>query len=391
MEIQYYSPQNEEDHFSPELGIVVVWMHDRRTAASGSTSSDSPVWGACKRNSLEPADGLGKGWPAWFDARRRSEPLATAELRILILRGGALGDLILTLPILRELRIGFPNSSLELWGIYPQARLAAPEFVHQVERLDAQDLVSLFVDEPLPQLVRNKLDGFELAISFLSDPDKIIERHLTADGARRVIAWATRMRPEVHAVFQLAEVLGKLGLSLHDPIPRLAVGSKPAHSATLGFHVGSGSPQKNWPIDRWVELIQRLEGVFSDFLLVGGEADDKVVCEFRTRCQVRNLRILLNQDLADLGQALNRCAVFVGHDTGVTHLAAAVGTPTVALFGPTDPNVWAPLGEHVRVVQSPDGTMASIQPEETAETCRRIGEGRDVSAYRREGVSAQWR
>ncbi len=98
------------------------------------------------------------------------------------------------------------------------------------------------------------------------------------------------MRPEVHAVFQLAEVLGKLGLSLHDPIPRLAVGSKPARSATLGFHVGSGSPQKNWPIDRWIELIQRLEGVFSDFLLIGGEADDKVVCKFRTRCQVRNLK-----------------------------------------------------------------------------------------------------
>jgi heptosyltransferase III len=358
-------------------------MHDRRTAASGSTSSDSPVWGACKHNSLEPANGLGKGWPAWFDAWGRSEPLVTG-LRILVLRGGALGDLILTLPVLRELRIGFPDSNLELWGIYPQARLAAPEFVHQVERLDAQDLVSLFIDEPLPQLVRNKLDEFELAISFLSDPDKIIERHLTADGARRVIAWATRMRPEVHAVFQLAEVLGKLGLSLHDPIPRLAVGSKPANSATLGFHVGSGSPQKNWPIDRWIELIQRLEGVFSDFLLVGGEADDKVVCEFRTRCQVRNLRILLNQDLADLSQALNRCAVFVGHDTGVTHLAAAVGTPTAALFGPTDPNVWAPLGEHVRVVQSPDGTMASIQPEEAAAAV--------VRTYRREqkrvGVSA---
>ena len=146
------------------------------------------------------------------------------------------------------------------------------------------------------------------------------------------------------------------------------------------FHVGSGSPQKNWPIDRWIELIQRLEGVFSDFLLVGGEADDKVVCEFRTRCQVRNLRILLNQDLADLSQALNRCAVFVGHDTGVTHLAAAVGTPTAALFGPTDPNVWAPLGEHVRVVQSPDGTMASIQPEKVAAAV--------VGTYRRVGVRA---
>jgi heptosyltransferase III len=330
---------------------------------------------------------LGKGRPAWIDARHWSEPLAHFGLKILVLRGGALGDLILTLPVLRELRTGFPNSNLELWGIFPQARLAAPEFVHQVERLDAQDLVSLFVDEPLPQLVHKKLNGLELAITFLSDPDKVLGRHLASAGARTVISWATRMRPGVHAVFQLAEVLGNLGLSLHDPIPRLAFGSKPAHSGTLGFHLGSGSPQKNWPIDRWIELIQRVEGVFSDFLLIGGEADDKVVCEFRTRCRVRNLRILLNQDLADLGQALNRCAVFVGHDTGVTHLAAAVGTPTVALFGPTDANVWAPLGEHVSVVRSPDAKMASIRPEEAVaavEMCRgiqkRIGGGGNVSA-----------
>jgi heptosyltransferase-3 len=302
-------------------------------------------------------------------------------LKILVLRGGALGDLILTLPVLRELRKAFPNSNLELWGVFPQARLAAPEFVHRVERLDAPDLVPLFVDEPLPELVRNKLDGFELAISFFSDPDGVVERNLAAAGVRRVIACTTRMRPEVHAVFQLAEVLGQLGLSLHDPIPSLAVGSKPTHSSTFGFHVGSGSPQKNWPIDRWIELIQRLEGVFSDLLLVGGEADGKVVCEFRARCRVQPLRTLLNQGLADLGQALNRCAVFVGHDTGVTHFAAAVGTPTVALFGPTDANVWAPLGEHVSVIRSLDGTMASIRPEEAeAETYRRWGKRLGVSA-----------
>jgi heptosyltransferase III len=293
-------------------------------------------------------------------------------LKILVLRGGALGDLILTLPVLRELRNDFPDSNLELWGIFPQARLAASEFVHRVERLDAPDLVPLFVDGPLPPLVRNKLDGFDLAISFLSDSDGIVERNLANAGVKQVVACSTRMRPEMHAVFQLAEVLGRLGLTLHDPIPRLAVGPKPVRSPTLGFHVGSGSPQKNWPIDHWIELIQRLEGVFSDFLLVGGEADDKTVRAFRTRCRLRPLRTLLNHSLADLCQALNGCAVFVGHDTGVTHLAAAIGIPTVALFGPTDANVWAPLGDHVSVIRSPDGTMASIRP--AGETCRRIGE-----------------
>jgi heptosyltransferase-3 len=82
---------------------------------------------------------------------------------------------------------------------------------------------------------------------------------------------------------------------------------------------------------------------------------------------MRRLRSLLNANLSELSLALNECRLFVGHDTGVTHLAAAVGTPTVALFGATDPAVWAPLGEHVRVVRSADGLMESIGVAEVVE------------------------
>ena len=171
-------------------------------------------------------------------------------------------------------------------GIFPQARLAAPEFVDRVERLDAQDLVPLFVDEPLPQVVRNRLDGFDLAISFLSDPDTIIARNLAAAGVKQVVAWASRMRPDVHAVFQLAEVLGPLGLTLHDPVPRLAVGSKPAPLRDAGFSRRQRfSPKElaDRSLDRTHSAARRLS--LSDFLLVGGEADDKVVREFRARCR----------------------------------------------------------------------------------------------------------
>jgi heptosyltransferase III len=300
-------------------------------------------------------------------------------LKILVLRGGALGDLILTLPILAEIRKGNPDAEVVLLGIIPQARLAAPEFVDRVQRLDAPDLAPLFVDGLLPKTIRNRFDGFDLAISFLSDPDSVVARNLAAAGVKQVIACPTKMRPEVHAVFQLAEVLGQIGLTLHDPVPRLAVGPNPAQSSRLGFHVGSGSPQKNWPIEHWVELTERLHGFFGDFLLVGGEADEKVTREFHARCCIRRLRTLFNASLPDLCQALKGCTVFVGHDTGVTHLAAAVGTPTVALFGPTNANIWAPPGEHVRVVRSPDGPMELIRVAEVIEACRREAPEKRVS------------
>ncbi len=272
--------------------------------------------------------------------------------------------------------MNYPGAEIVLLGIFPQARLAVPQFVDRVERLDAQELVPLFVDGPLPKVVRDRLAGFDLVISFLFDPDSLIQRNLSAAGAKWVLVPPSRMQPEVHTVFHLGEVLLPLGLTLRDPVVRFSLGPKLCRPPRLGFHIGSGSSQKNWPIDRWIELIQRLESSFSDFLLLGGEADEKVVREFCARWGNRRLTTLLNANLADLTQALNECTVFVGHDTGVTHLAAAVGTPTVALFGPTNAVVWAPLGAHVTVIQSPDGLMRSLPVAEAAEACRRMGEMR---------------
>jgi heptosyltransferase-3 len=281
-------------------------------------------------------------------------------LRILVLRGGALGDLILTLPLLREIRNSYRYAATELWGIYPQAKLAAPAFADRVERLDAAELAPLFVTGQMPPMVRRRLEAFDLAISFMSDPDMTIARNLATAGVKRVIVGSCRVRPGVHAVYQLAAVLDQLGLTLHDPVPRLSVGPNLNNPSCLGFHLGSGSAIKNWPIDCWISLIERLDGLFDDFILVGGEADNEPVREFCSRCRIRRLRSLLNANLSELSQALRECRLFVGHDTGVTHLAAAVGTPTVTLFGATDPAVWAPLGAHVRVVRSADGLMGSI-------------------------------
>ena len=144
-------------------------------------------------------------------------------MRILVLRGGALGDLILTLPLLREIRNSYQYASTELWGIYPQARLAAPAFVDRVERLDAAELAPLFVAGQMPPMVRSTLEAFDLAITFLSDPDMTIARNLATAGVKRVIGGSCRVRPGVHAVYQLAAVLDQLGLSEREDAATLRV------------------------------------------------------------------------------------------------------------------------------------------------------------------------
>jgi ADP-heptose:LPS heptosyltransferase len=285
-------------------------------------------------------------------------------LKILELRGGALGDLILTLPALLEIRKAYPDAEIELLGVLPQARLAMPEYVDRVVRVDAIEFAPLFAQDELPESLRNRLNRFDLAVNFFADPNSVISRNLIAAGIKIVVGGPKQPPAETHAVHYLAGVLEPLGLTLRDPVPVLASGPRPAHSSRFAFHPGSGSARKNWPISRWAKLIQQCDGLFDEFFLVGGEADGAVVREFLSASQCRRLKTVLGADLTELCRVLNACTVFAGHDTGVSHLAAAIGIPTVVLFGLTDPNIWAPLGEHVRVVRSPTAKMDAIQVED---------------------------
>ena len=124
----------------------------------------------------------------------------------------------------------------------------------------------------------------------------------------------------------------------------------------LAVHPGSGSPRKNWPEERFEQLVDRLRPP-EPWLVVCGPADVAPVEPFRGRT---DCVIAEGLPIRVLGAVLARAGVFVGNDSGVTHLAAAWGAPTVALFGPTDAKMWSPDGEHVRTVQSPTDDMVAI-------------------------------
>jgi heptosyltransferase-3 len=279
-------------------------------------------------------------------------------LKILILRGGALGDLLFTLPVLDEIRSGFPRSFIEVWGVLPQAGLI--QSADRVDRLDALDVASLFIAEPIPGVLRGRLSEFDLAISFLADPGGVVARNLASAGVQRVIRRSPAREPSVHAVYQLASVLEPLGLNLRDPVPKLKIDRHQSQEPRLGFHPGSGSSTKNWPLECWDDFLQRIGSKFQRLLLIGGEADEEVIRAIQLSWKGPPFETAIRRDLWELAGRLSGCSIFVGHDTGVTHLAAAVRTPTVALFGPTSPAVWRPLGEHVKVIQGNRGRMDAI-------------------------------
>lgn len=127
----------------------------------------------------------------------------------------------------------------------------------------------------------------------------------------------------------------------------------------LLIHPGSGSNEKNWPLDRFLDCAEHIPGRVA-FLTGPAEADD---C-FGERIREAGFEVLTPASLEALCSLLQSSSLYLGNDSGVTHCAAFCGVPLVVLFGPTDPAVWRPLGARVTIIASPDGTMGGIKSDE---------------------------
>jgi heptosyltransferase-2 len=129
------------------------------------------------------------------------------------------------------------------------------------------------------------------------------------------------------------------------------------------FHPGSGSKRKNWPLENWIDIGNGLLGL-DDFqgslVIVSGEADEDQVRSLRAIWKNERVQFAKNFTLPDLAAVLEN-AIFVGHDSGVSQLAAAAGANCILLFGPSDPEVWAPKNEKVQIIQAPTGDMPSLR------------------------------
>jgi heptosyltransferase III len=291
-------------------------------------------------------------------------------LEIVVFRGGALGDIVLTLPILGALRAFYPGCFITFFAPYPQATLAVG-FADRIIDLNSASLVGLFNPDVVPADGLLKYLRADLTISYLSDLERVIKRRFFASTTANFLQGPFRLDLErCPAVEQLARPLRVLGIDSIDPVPPLTVPSAGPSPGRLAIHPGSGSPKKNWPLNHWAQLLAKSMPSFDDVLLVAGEADTEIAQAIIPLIPADKLRRCLNRSLSDLVTELSQATLFVGHDSGVSHVAAATGIRTIALFGPTDPIIWSPNGDHVTVIQSPDRTMAGLAVETVLEALR---------------------
>jgi heptosyltransferase-2 len=294
--------------------------------------------------------------------------------KILVIRGGAIGDFILTLPAITALRNQFPAAHLEILGYPHIAQLAlAGGLVDRVQAIEARGLAGFFArDGEISEDLRDYFSEFDLIISYLYDPDEIFQTNVRRCATGQFIAGPHRPdeQERTHATQVFLKPLERLAIFEADTVPRLTVGqasslspiSKPASrdrleaSPTLALHPGSGSERKNWPEAKWAALLAKLfESTDLRLLLVGGEAEGERLQHLAAPLLPSRREVVQNLPLGELAARLQPCVGFVGHDSGISHLAAALNLPTLVLWADSVEEIWRPQGERVTVVKEISG------------------------------------
>jgi heptosyltransferase III len=284
--------------------------------------------------------------------------------RALVIRGGALGDFLLTLPVLAALREAEPDTRLEVLAYPGIAALATGGGLADDARpIEYGPLAGFFTrGAVLDPALRAYFASFDLVISYLYDPDGFFAENLRASGVRRLVEGPSRMAGTAHAVDQLAAPLAGLGLPLAERAVLLPAANSARERTEVFLHPGSGGAAKNWPAENWRRLAGQWLAENDDLHLaiLGGEADAAPLAVLRDLAADPRVRLLENLPLPELAREFGAARFYLGHDTGIGHLAALCGTPSLLLFGPTDPAIWAPPHGHVRVLRAPDGDLASL-------------------------------
>ena len=303
--------------------------------------------------------------------------------RILVIRGGALGDFVLTLPVLSALRSMFPTAPLEVLG-YPRIASLALDggLAERVRSLEERPLALFFARRAtLDEEWASWFGEFAVVVSYLYDPDCLFRDNVMRSCRGQFIQGPHRPDDALgkHAADVLLEPLQRLAIFGADPVPALPLeapgkGRSRARDVDavspavadlfawveshrpIALHPGSGSERKNWPEAMWRQLVQQLMSQTSQrLLLVGGEAEGDRLQRLADGLPAARVRLAIKLPLPEVARLLSRSRHLLGHDSGISHLAAAVGTPVSALWGDTSEAVWRPRGGNVSIVRDPAG------------------------------------
>ena len=301
--------------------------------------------------------------------------MPSSKAPILILHQGALGDLLLSLPALYSLRIYHRNHPWTLVGNTANLVLLHQRFYAQALRSHHEkDWAYLYWERPhLPEGFRTFLSGFERVYVFAPQSPDLLIRNLQTSGAFPVywIPSFPESEPKESVPDVQQRVLSAWGIpwvfpektlfltdqdrqAAHQVLEQIGIGGTPGF-LPWAIHPGSGGRSKNWPLENFLNLAEQLKAQqkWQPFFILG-PVEEEVSPGTAESIRARGFPLVRRLPLNVLAGLLELSAGYLGNDSGVTHLAAALNLPTFALYGPTDPGLWGPVGKGVVILRSQD-------------------------------------
>lgn len=289
----------------------------------------------------------------------KHSPPNRKQMKILILRGGALGDFLLTLPCITMLRTRWPDAWITLVGNSTAAQLALiGGEIQEVHSQHEARWAALYGSGPLPSELKNWLGKFDLVLCFWPDPEGELATRFPL-ATNQTVIYAAARPCSAPAARHFCEALKPLGISVpahfHHRLRAFQRQPSPEALPLISIHPGSSSQTRNWPAPQWAALARIIDGQGASILLISGEADKAELDAFSDI----PLEHAHNWPLPVLATRMAQCQFHVGHDTGISHLAASLGIPSLVLFGPSEPAIWAPQGTDIQTLKS-EGLIATL-------------------------------
>ncbi|MFO7974741.1 MAG: glycosyltransferase family 9 protein [Candidatus Hydrogenedentota bacterium] len=257
--------------------------------------------------------------------------------RVLVVHTGGIGDFLMCCPSLQALARTF---TVELLGRPERLALAiaggVAERAHDIESVGFESLFTIPNAE-----IKSFLSRFDAAVVWMRDNAGLLERSVQSCGVKDVRVFPG-LPPEDWTRHASEYYIDCLGLKTSEPF-RLSFG-RINRQFDIVLHPGSGSKNKNWPLSCFENLAKTLRTRGRRVQWCLGPAEEPFLLS-------EGIEALSEASLTALARHLASAHAYVGNDSGITHLAAACGTKTIAIFGPTDPAIWAPRGPNVRIVR----------------------------------------
>jgi len=329
--------------------------------------------------------------------RKKASDAARDARRALIIQPGAIGDCILTLPLAEFLKTSVGIGAVDILGHTEYiAILPGKTCVDRIRSIDAVDLHRLFTDSAQFQIEDADplvlfFAEYEWLITFLGEPGDHFEQNLifTANCSRSAAVITIPLKPPKDFAghitdFYIQQFVAESDLDIDVPETqknRRLIASEKSDSSTaeeilaqvqippteklIIIHPGSGGKHKCWPLTNYLALAEQLRKEDYEIAFLLGPAELERLNKSDLARITNSAPTLTDLSLNQLCALFTRANAFIGNDSGITHLAAATGLKTVAIFLTTAPRLYRPFGPDVRVFvasepDSPTKTQADI-------------------------------